>query len=88
MWPAHGEPIEDPEALIHRYLDHRHHREVQVLTALESGHDTVDDITTRLYTGVMPTVRPMARESVLAHLRKLEHDGLARCDGRRWTVLR
>jgi endoribonuclease LACTB2 len=88
MWPAHGAPIEDPEALIHHYLDHRHRREVQVLTALESGHDTVDAITARIYTGVTGAVVPMARESVLAHLRKLEHDGLARCDGQHWTVLR
>jgi predicted ArsR family transcriptional regulator len=31
---------------------------------------------------------PMARESVLAHLQKLEHDGLARRSAEQWTVVR
>ena len=87
LWPAHGAVIDDPEALIHQYLDHRHRREVQVLTALESGHDTVDTITTSVYAGVAQAVVPLARESVLAHLRKLEHDGLARHDGHQWTIV-
>lgn len=88
MYPAHGAVIADPIAVIQQYLDHRHQREVQVLGALEAGHDTVDAITTRVYAGLSMALVPMARESVLAHLRKLEHDGLARADGGRWVVLR
>ena len=40
--PAHGPVIENPLALIEQYLAHRHHREVQVLSALEARLDTVD----------------------------------------------
>lgn len=84
---AHGPVIEDPLAVIQQYLDHRHQREVQILTALESGVATVGAIVERLYADVLPAVRPMARESVLAHLHKLAHDGLARPDGERWSVV-
>jgi len=83
--PAHGPVIDDPLALIDQYLAHRHHREVQVLSALEAGLDTVDGITGRIYTGLNPQLGPLARESVLAHLIKLEHDGLAKRDGARWV---
>ncbi len=85
--PAHGPVIEDPLALIEHYLAHRHHREVQIVTALESGLDGVDAICERLYTALDPRLGPLARESVLAHLVKLEQEGLARRDGSRWVLL-
>ncbi len=87
-WPAHGPAIDDPAALITHYLDHRHQREVQVLTALEAGLSTVDAITARIHSGLTDAMMPMARESVLAHLQKLEHDGLARRDAAQWVVVR
>lgn len=87
VWPAHGPVIEDPVALIDHYLAHRHHREVQVLTALESRLDTVEAIADRIYTGLTPALGPLAKESVLAHLVKLEQDGLARRDGQRWVLV-
>ncbi len=85
--PAHGPAIEDPLALIARYLAHRQHREVQVLTALESGRTTVRAIVDRIYTGLAPALVPMADETVLAHLVKLEQDGLARRDGEGWGLV-
>lgn len=85
--PAHGPAIDDPLALIDQYLQHRHHREVQIVTALEARLDTVDAITGRIYTGLTPQLGPLARQSVLAHLIKLEREGLARRDGVRWTLL-
>ncbi|MEZ5285957.1 MAG: MBL fold metallo-hydrolase [Vicinamibacterales bacterium] len=85
--PAHGPAIEDPLALIAHYLAHRHHREVQVLGALEAGVDTVDAIADRIYTGLTPALGPLARESVLAHLLKLEQDGLARRSPEGWRLV-
>jgi glyoxylase-like metal-dependent hydrolase (beta-lactamase superfamily II) len=83
--PAHGPVIDEPLALIEHYLAHRHHREVQILSALEAGLDTVAAITARIYTGLNPQLGPLARESVLAHLIKLQQDGLARRDGDSWV---
>jgi glyoxylase-like metal-dependent hydrolase (beta-lactamase superfamily II) len=85
--PAHGPAIEDPAALIEQYLHHRHQREVQILTALESGVETVAAITQRIYVGLTPALEPLARQNVLAHLIKLEQEGLARRDGDRWVLL-
>ena len=87
-WPAHGPPIEDPAALIHQYLDHRRQREAQVIDALESGLRSVDDITARIYSNLAPTLAPMARESVRAHLHKLEAEGGACREGDGWLLVR
>ena len=85
-WPAHGPVIEDPLALIDHYLAHRRQREAQVVEALESGLDTIDAITSRIYAGHAAAVIPMARESVLAHLQKLLDEGHVSRDGERWTL--
>jgi glyoxylase-like metal-dependent hydrolase (beta-lactamase superfamily II) len=85
--PAHGPVIEEPLAVIEQYLQHRHHREVQIVTALESRLDTVEAITDRIYTSLTPQLGPLARQSVLAHLIKLEQEGLVRHDGERWVLV-
>ena len=85
-WPAHGPVIDDPAALITHYLEHRQERERQVLAALESGASTVEQITAAIYARLTTALTPMARESVLAHLRKLENEGRARQDGPQWIV--
>jgi glyoxylase-like metal-dependent hydrolase (beta-lactamase superfamily II) len=85
--PADGPVIEDPAALIEHYLAHRHHREVQVLTALDGGVDTLEAIVARIYAGLDPRLVPLARENVLAHLVNLAHEGLARRDGPRWQLV-
>ncbi len=86
-WPAHGPVIDDPGALIRHYLDHRHQRELQVLAALESGPSTAEQITATIYAGLTRALTPMARESMLAHLIKLEDDGRVRKDGQQWAVV-
>ena len=83
-YPAHGAVIDDPQALIREYLTHRETREQQVIAALEAGSSSVEEITDRIYTGLTPALRPMARESVLAHLIKLDHDGVVERVGDGW----
>lgn len=85
--PAHGPTIDDPAAVIEQYLQHRHHREVQILSALEGGLQTVAAITQRIYVGLTPALEPLARQNVKAHLIKLEKEGLARDEGVRWTLI-
>lgn len=82
--PAHGPVIEDPRALIHQYIRHRAEREGQVMAALESGAATVDDLLSRIYPGLQPALEGFARESVLAHLIKLESEGRVSRDDTRW----
>jgi len=86
LLPAHGFAIDDPATIITRYLRHRRDREIQVLAALEAGLSSVDQIADAIYAGLAVTLLPMARESVLAHLHKLQHEGLARVVDDVWTV--
>ena len=87
-WPAHGRVIEDPVRLITQYVEHRRQRDEQVLAALAEGLATVEAITARIYVDLKPAFVPMARESVLAHLIKLEGEGRARAAGMLWAVTR
>ena len=82
--PAHGPAIEDPAALIHKYVEHRAQREAQVLGALGDVVSTVEAITAAIYPSLTEALVPMARESVLAHLQKLEGEGRVSRDGERW----
>jgi glyoxylase-like metal-dependent hydrolase (beta-lactamase superfamily II) len=85
-WPAHGPVIEDPPALIRHYLAHRAQREAQVRAALKAGAGTIDELLARIYPGLQPALEPMARESLLAHLRKLESEGGAEPRGDGWVL--
>ena len=73
--PAHGPVIDDPHALIDHYVHHRVERERQVLDALDGGASTIDDFLARIYPDLKPALEPMARETILAHLQKLESEG-------------
>ncbi|HUQ87362.1 MAG TPA: MBL fold metallo-hydrolase [Vicinamibacterales bacterium] len=85
--PAHGPVIEDPAVLIHKYVEHRAQREEQVFGAIAADGSTVDSITAKIYPTLIEALVPMARESVLAHLQKLESERRVRRDGDRWVYL-
>jgi hydroxyacylglutathione hydrolase len=75
--PGHGSVIEQPASLLRGYIAHRLARERQILEALQRGATDVESIVQRVYPELHPDVVPAARESVIAHLRKLEEDGRA-----------
>jgi glyoxylase-like metal-dependent hydrolase (beta-lactamase superfamily II) len=85
--PAHGPAIDDPAALIHKYVEHRAQREAQVLGTIAADGSTVEFITAQIYPTLGDALVPMARESVLAHLQKLESEDRVRRDGDRWVYL-
>lgn len=86
--PAHGDPIDDPHGLIRAYVDHRLERERQVLAAVREGKSTVEQIAAGIYVGLPSALERMARESVLAHLLKLEAEGAVRREGANWFIAR
>jgi glyoxylase-like metal-dependent hydrolase (beta-lactamase superfamily II) len=86
LWPAHGDPIDDPESLIRQYIAHRFQRETQVRAALERGRRSVEELVEDIYVGLIPALVPMARESVLAHLLKLADEGVVRQDDDGWSI--
>jgi glyoxylase-like metal-dependent hydrolase (beta-lactamase superfamily II) len=85
LLPAHGAAIENPQPLIQQYIEHRRDRERQIRAGLDSGLRTVDQLVGEIYAGLTAALVPMARESVLAHLRKLEDEGIVRRNGEEWT---
>jgi glyoxylase-like metal-dependent hydrolase (beta-lactamase superfamily II) len=86
LYPAHGPQVEDPQALLQAYLDHRLLRERQVLAALKAGHVSVEAITESIYDGLVPALAPAARENVRAHLQKLKNEGRAADRDGRWGL--
>jgi glyoxylase-like metal-dependent hydrolase (beta-lactamase superfamily II) len=85
--PAHGATIEDPGELLRQYLAHRLEREAQVIEALRAGAANPETIVEQLYRGVKERLLPFARESVIAHLVKLEREGRAGRDGDSWHII-
>ncbi len=86
MLPAHGGPIDDPQAVLRSYLEHRQRREDQIVAALRAGTRRPEAIVDRLYDGLPAALTAMARESVAAHLIKLREEGRARSDGGEWEL--
>jgi glyoxylase-like metal-dependent hydrolase (beta-lactamase superfamily II) len=85
--PAHGDVIDDPDPLLRGYLSHRREREQQVLAALREGNVNPDAIVEHIYRGLRERLIPMAKESVLAQLLKLEREGRVRRDGEAWHMI-
>ena len=79
--------MDNPDALVNGYLEHRRQREQQVLHALRTGHQTVEAIAESIYHGLDAVLMAAARENVRAHLAKLEADGVAILgDGGQWRL--
>lgn len=77
LLPAHGALIDRPLELVKTYLDHRQEREDQILDAMRAGDSTVESIVARVYAALPDRFAGAARDTVLAHLVKLDHDGRA-----------
>jgi glyoxylase-like metal-dependent hydrolase (beta-lactamase superfamily II) len=84
---AHGPVIDDPAALVREYLNHRQEREQQIFDALRAGAHVPAHIVQRVYPDLDPRLADAARESVLAHLLKLEAEGrVRRSDADGWLT--
>lgn len=86
--PGHGFLMGRPHDAIRLLIRHRQQREAKVMNALRALAPT--DLATLLasvYDDVPPGKHPIAQRSLLAHLRKLEADGLAREAEGIWHLL-
>lgn len=87
--PAHGGPIEDPDALFERYIRHRRMREGRVLRALSRAGErgaTAAELVPDAYDDTPEAAWGIAAMSVAAHLVKLEREGLARRADERYVA--
>ena len=84
VYPGHGPIIEDAVALIDEYVAHRETRERQIVDLLGRGSSTIDAMVAAIYPGLDPALSGAARETVLAHLVKLEEEGRASAGEEVW----
>jgi glyoxylase-like metal-dependent hydrolase (beta-lactamase superfamily II) len=86
--PGHGELITDPDRAIDWIVDHRLEREAKVAAALrdEPGLTSME-LVPYVYQDVDKKLYGWAERSLLAHLLKLEADGVAARKSKRWKSL-
>src|SRR4051794_27917607 len=77
--PGHGPFVNDPDAKLDAYIDHRMERERRILAAIESGAGTRDEVLERAWSDVdldaAPFLHEAARLTLDAHLEKLGAEG-------------
>jgi glyoxylase-like metal-dependent hydrolase (beta-lactamase superfamily II) len=79
--PGHGGRIDQPARWVKAYLLHRQWREQAILDAIKSGHTTIEQIVSLVYSGIDDRLRNAASFSALAHVEHLIERGLVQCEG-------
>jgi glyoxylase-like metal-dependent hydrolase (beta-lactamase superfamily II) len=87
LLPGHGPIVDEPAALIDKYLQHRAQREEEVIAALRDGAMTPEEIVARVYSNLTPVLAAAAADSVLAHLVKLHDEQRASVSDEGWSLL-
>jgi len=78
LFGGHGPAIANPAQKLDEYIAHRLEREKFILAAVRDGASTPTEIVAQVYTDVSPKAHSLAERAVLAHLEKLEADGLVK----------
>jgi glyoxylase-like metal-dependent hydrolase (beta-lactamase superfamily II) len=76
IFPGHGPIVRPALPKLVEYLEHRDERERQVLRALRDGPREPEDVVPAIYAEYPEALRVAAARSVLAHLIKLEREGV------------
>lgn len=85
--PGHGFLMPRPHDAIRLLIRHRQQREAKVMNALRAlAPADIATLLASVYDDVPPRMHPVAQRSLLAHLRKLEADGVAREVEGVWTL--
>ena len=83
--PGHGFLVAQPHAVLRALIAHRLKREAKVQAALRTTPSPMEQLVARVYDDVNPGLHGVARRSLLAHLLKLQADGLARESAAGWS---
>ena len=75
LCPGHGPVVHDPYAKLDQYLKHRRDRERRLLTALDNGKRSVDELLDEVWSDAPPHLRVPATVTLAAHLDKLDDEG-------------
>lgn len=84
-FPAHGGAALSVRDRAQFYLEHRRQRERKIFASLDGRLPlSLEDVTTLAYDDVPVALHGLAKHSALAHLLKLQKEGLALEDGAGW----
>ena len=85
--PGHGGVLPEPLAVIDGVIAHRLRREAKVVATLAAlGRATLEELLARVYDDVQPSLHPLARLSLEAHLIKLAREGRCARDASVWLA--
>ena len=89
LLPAHGDVIQQPQAILSFYIEHRLMREKKVLDALEARGEPSRPrhLVAEAYADTPKHIWPLALRSIEAHLIKLERESRIQKEGDCWTPL-
>lgn len=82
LLPGHGEEMDQPDAVIDWYLEHRRQRHEEIYQAISGGARTVREVVEIVYSDVSPALHELAEVSVTAHAGLLAEQGRIAWDGR------
>jgi len=85
-YPAHGQPVDNPQQYVRHLVGHRMQREKQILSLVKERARAIPDIVANAYPGLDSRLLTAAGGSVLAHLLDLERRGLVEPQGDEWTA--
>ena len=85
-YPAHGEPVTNPQQYVRGLIGHRMQREKQILRLVGEQPRTIPDIVASAYPGLDARLIAAAGGSVLAHLADLQKRGLVEQQQDLWTA--
>ena len=85
-YPAHGDPVTDPQRFVRAVAMHRRQRERQILDLLEQESQPIPTMVAAMYRGIDPRLHGAAGRSVLAHLIDLEARERVWRDGEHWAI--
>lgn len=75
LCPGHGPPIWTPGERLDQYIAHRLDRERRLLSALEEGRRSTQELLDSAWSDVPTMLRPAAAVTLAAHLDKLAEEG-------------
>ncbi len=85
-YPAHGDPVREPQRFVRAIAAHRRQRERQILDLLEQEAQPIPLMVQSMYRGIDPRLHGAAGRSVLAHLIDLEARDRVWRDGDNWAI--
>lgn len=81
-WPTHGPPITDPKPHVEAFINHRLHREQQIVQFCKAEKaQTVAELVPLMYFDLNPVLFPAAMRSVYAAVLYMIKRGILRVDG-------